>query len=144
MPIFQTKLTHARLTLSPFSSEEMAQLGQFMIDTKTARIRRAVDSTDAPAKELAPSYASRKQRYNRAPIRDWTWSGQMLGSWKVKRADENRVTIGFANERADQKATIQRRKCEMLVDSPSDSIARYEYVRAMLRRIRVQVFRAAA
>lgn len=127
--VFTTKISNVRLTLSPLSSQQMADIGQVMVDQKISRIRRGINSQDTPSKPLVPRYADRKLKRNRAPIRDWTWSGQMLGSFKVKRANQDRVTIGFVNDRADQKATLQRRYDEMLSDSPQDT----ETLRAVVR-----------
>lgn len=133
MAIFKTKISTARLTLSPFTSQHMADIGQVVLDAKISRIKRGINSLDAPAKPLVPRYERRKILKNRAPIRDWSWSGLMLGSFKVKRADQNRVTLGFINEKADNRATIQRRQHEMLSDSPRDREVLNAVVRASLR-----------
>lgn len=140
--MFKTKLTHARFSLSPLSSEAMAGIGEVVLRQKIDRIKRAIDSNDNPAKPLKEAYARRKQLRNRAGIRDWTFSGQMLGSLKVKAANQNRFVIGFVNDRADDKATIQRRKCEMLSNSPSDEKVWHDAVRDALieqRVVRLQI-----
>lgn len=131
---FTTRISNVRLTLSPLSSQQMADIGQVMVDQKISRIKRGLNSSDMPAKPLVPRYADRKLKRNRAPIRDWSWSGQMLGSFKVKRANQDRVTIGFVNPRADDKATIQRRYEEMLSDSPRDEEVLRSVVRASFKQ----------
>ena len=142
MAIFRTKISVRRLTLSPFSSEQMAKIAQTVVDHKIARIKRGIDSNDTPSKALVAHYAARKSRRGLVPKRDWTWSGMMLRSLKVKRADQNRATYGFVNERADMKATIQRRMHEMLADSPTDTevlnaavrtaVAQHQFIRQEL------------
>lgn len=137
MPIFQTKVTHVRFTLSPFSSEQMADIGRVMVGVKLSRIKQGVNSADAPAKPLVERYAKRKIAYNRDPIRNWTWRGLTLGSAKVIAANEDRVTIGFMNPQADQIVTVQRRREEQWADSPRDIEALHEAVRQTLTQHRV-------
>ena len=143
MPVlFTTKLSRLRLTLSPFTSEQQARIGESMIDAKLARWRSAIDSTDSPAKPLTQNYARRKsQRLGRSPIRDWYWSGRTQGSFKVKSANEEIVTIGFVDPVADQKVTINRRMCEMLSDSPSDTEVLHAATSFEIRKLFVNVSR---
>jgi hypothetical protein len=137
MPIFTTKLIHRELTLSPFSSQQMMDIGQIMVNAKSDRISRAVDSTDSPALALADRYAKRKLSRGRAPVRDWNWRGLTMRSLKVKSASEDHVTIGFVNAEADQIVTVQRRRCEMFSDSPRDTAALTAAVRASLQQVSV-------
>jgi hypothetical protein len=140
--LFSTKISRLRLTLSPFTSEQQARIGESMIDAKLARWRQAIDSNDDPAKPLSQTYAKRKsQRLGRSPIRDWYWSGRTQGAFKVKNANEEIVTIGFVDPVADQKITINRRICEMLSDSPSDTEALHAAVSSELRKLFVNVTR---
>lgn len=118
--IFQTRIRDLKFTLSPFTSEQMSDLGTGILNQKLDRISRGLNSQDQHSKELVKRYEDRKLKRNRQPFRDWRWSGQMLGSFKVKVADQDHVTIGFVNPLADQKATKQRRAEEMLSDSPRD------------------------
>lgn len=137
MAIFKTKITNVRLTLSPFSSEQMAGIGQVMVGVKIDRIKQGLNSKDAPAKPLVERYAKRKIMRNRAPIRDWNWRGLTLGSAKVIAANEDRVTIGFVNPQADQIVTKQRRVDEQWSDSPRDTEALHAVVRQTLAQHRV-------
>jgi len=139
MAIFQTKITHARLTLSPFSSEQMSDLGKIMIGVKLDRITQAINSQDSPAKPLVDRYAKRKIQRNRAPVRDWLWRGLTRGSAKVIIASEDRVVIGFINPEADRIVTAQRRREEMWSDSPNDKRALSEAIKQMLQAHRVVV-----
>lgn len=146
MPIlFSTKISRLRLTLSPFTSEQQARIGESMLDAKLARWRQAIDSTDSPAKPLSKTYASRKaNRLGRSPIRDWYWSGRTQGSFKVKAANEEMVTIGFVDSIADQRVTINRRICEMLSDSPSDTETLHAAISTEIRKLFVTVTREGA
>ena len=101
-----------------------------MLDKHIDRISRGINSKDARAKPLVDRYARRKLLLGRAPIRDWRWSGLLIGSYKVKSASQDHVTVGFVNATADARATIQRRQEEMLVDSPSDLAVLQKVVRA--------------
>lgn len=134
MAIFTSKIVHRELTLSPFSAEQMMTIGQVMVDTKIDRISRAIDSRDSPAVALTDRYAKRKVQRGRNPVRDWTWRGLTMGSFKVKSASEDSVTIGFVNSQADQIVTKQRRRCEMLSDSPKDTEALHAVVKATLQQ----------
>jgi hypothetical protein len=134
---FTTKITHVQFTLSPFTSEQMAQIGSIMVDTITDRIRRAYTVEDQPAKPIVDRYAKRKIRYGRNPIRDWSWSGQTLGSFKVKRASENQVTIGFVNPTADLKAHVNNLREKQFGVSPKDEEALHAAVGASLRTQRI-------
>jgi hypothetical protein len=138
---FTTKITHARLTFSPFSSEQMANLGQLMVDTITKRIRFATDANDNRAKDLVPRYADRKIRRGRAPIRDWTWRGATLGSFKVLRASEDRVTIGFTTAQANQIVATQNARVKMFGNSPKDLDTLHAAVRYM---VELKIYNRAA
>jgi hypothetical protein len=131
---FETNVRDLKFTLSPLSSEQMKTLGQVMVDTKSDRIARGINSQDSKAKALIDKYARRKLLRNRAPIRDWRWSGAMMGSFKVKVADQDHVTIGFTNARANDEATINRRREEMLADSPKDTETLHAALRATLQQ----------
>ena len=127
------KLSHARLTLSPFSSEQMMQIGEIVLRAKQSRISQALDSNDSPAKALVDRYARRKITRGRAPVRDWNFRGVTMRSVKVKSANENRVIVGPTTEEAVMILTAQRRLCEMWSDSPRDTEALHAIVRETLR-----------
>lgn len=141
-----------RFTLSPFSSESMAGIGEVMLRQKLTRISQAVNSTDGPAKALKPAYAKQKStgrlvslsgatRYRGLPIRDWRLRGWTLAAAKVKSANENQVTIGFTNPQAELIVTSLRRRDEMWSDSPNDMLALYAIIRATLKN-QVRVVRS--
>ncbi len=122
--LFQTKITHHRFTLSPFSSEQMASMGERMITRITDRITSAVNVRDNSAKPLTDKYAKRKGKYGRGlgrvPIRNWTFRDVTLKALKVKSASENHVTIGFVNPKANQIVTALQRIEPMWGVSPKD------------------------
>ena len=149
MATFTAKVVSRRLTLSPFSAEQMFTIGQVMLDKKKDRISQGINSQDNRAKPLAERYARRKLLLGRAPIRDLRWSGLLMGSYKVKSANQDQVTIGFVNDTADARATIQRRREEMITDSPKDLAVYQRVIRAtfeqtnMIRVIKVPYWQTA-
>lgn len=131
---FKTRIRQTRFTLSPFSPEQMMNFGQSILDAKLTRIRKGINSQDAPAKALSRSYAAQKvsgrrvppntsQKYKGQGIRDWKLRGWTMASAKVKSASSDKVTIGFVNSFADKIITVQRRMSEQWSDSPSDLAA---------------------
>ena len=138
---FVTRIVRSTFTLSPFTSEQMSEIGTVMLDAKKERISRGIDSRDQPAKPLVERYARRKILKGRAPIRDWFWRGLTMGSLKVKAASENKVTIGPVNVQADQIMTAQRRMVEMWSDSDKDREALAAIVRHQLQHSAVSVIR---
>ena len=134
MPVFQTKITHARLHLSPFSAEQMAQIGERMVYTITSRIESAVDARDLPAHPLTEKYAKRKVRYfGGVAIRNWTWRGVTLKSIKVKSANENQVRIGFIAPQAIAIVNGIARYGQMWGTSPKDEQVLHRIVAESLR-----------
>lgn len=144
---FQTRIRHVTLSWSPFSAETMSSIGQVWLDTKLARIRSAIDSTDAPAKPLVDRYARRKGLHGRGlgrvPIRNWTFRDVTLKAAKVKVASEDRVTIGLISTQANQIISAQRRLCEMWLPSPNEIAALHAVVRASLRTHTARILRQA-
>ena len=134
MPIFTAKIRHLEFTFSPFTTSQMEQIGTLMLNAKKARISRAVNSQDLPAKPLVNRYAKEKIKRGRAPIRDWMWRGLTMGSFRVKRVDEEKVVIGFVNAESDKIVTMQRRKEEMLSDSPRDTAALHAVTKAIMQQ----------
>src|SRR5579859_1287978 len=94
---FQTKVRHARFVVGPFSSTQMATLGDILRDTMRDRIQNGINANDSPAKQLSPGYAAAKQRKGLNPFRDWTNSGNTVRAMVTLSADENKATIGFNN-----------------------------------------------
>ncbi len=122
--IFTTRIRHISLTLSPFTAQQMMEIGQVTLDYKLSRIRQGINSQDAPAKPLVDRYAMRKIKYGRglgrSPIRNWTFRDVTLKSAKVKTVSEEGFKLGFIDAKADQIITIQRRRSEQWSDSPKD------------------------
>lgn len=139
--LFQTKIVHHELTLSPFSSEQMADIGTVVLRSITDRIREAKDVTDSPAKPLVERYARRKIQRGRAPVRDWLWRGLTLGSLKVKRASQDMVTIGPVNTQAEMIVATQNARQKQWGFSPKDNEAMRAVVLATLRQPRVVYWR---
>lgn len=121
--IFQTRIRHIKLTLSPFSSEQMSNIGSVYLDAMLTRIKSGTGADDTPAPPLNERYAHRKMIRNRAPIRDWTYRGLTLRSAKVKVASENKVTLGFISAQADMIAGVNNRRFKQWGVSPRDAEA---------------------
>lgn len=143
--VFTTRISHVTFTLSPLSSESMAQIGEVVLRAKKERIFQSLNSQDAPAKPLVDKYARRKILRNRAPVRDWFFRGVTRTALRVKSANENQVTLGPISTQADQILTAQRRMEEMWSDSPHDTAVLHSVVRATLQQQQVvRVVRSAA
>ena len=116
----------ARFAIGPFSSEQMFHIGEATAQSIAGRIHQGLNANDEQAKPLKPGrnghrgYPDYKAARGLQPIRDWTWTGQTLGALKVKRADENRVVIGFEDERSDTVAHINNVRERMFGIAPSD------------------------
>jgi hypothetical protein len=132
--MFKMKISRARFTYTPFSSEAMARIGQAAVGSIKKRIQSGVDANDQAAKELNPQYANYKRRNGLRPIRDWTKSGLTMASLAVKSANENRVTIGFTDDRGDRIVSVQNLRCKMYGISPGDRAAVVAAIRAELAR----------
>lgn len=146
MPI---RITRCRFTLSPFSSEQMAEIGQVMANTIRTRIQSGTNAEDQPAKPLIPGrgrnlgkgYPERKKEKGLNDFRDWTWTGKTLKSLGVKSANENMVVIGFNNDRNDSVAHYNQLRERAFGVSPNDHKVLDAAVRATLRQERVVKFR---
>ncbi len=139
--VFTTRIRHIDLTLSPFTSQQMMEIGQVTLDYKLSRIRQGINSQDAPAKPLSTvkgrnglSYVDRKGIYGRGigrmPIRNWTFRDVTLKSAKVKSASEEGFKLGFVDPKADKVISAQRRMSEQWSDSPKDK----EVLQAIIKR----------
>jgi hypothetical protein len=148
MAIFETRITHAKLTFSPFTSESMMTIGQVALDHIRERIQSVQDITDSRAKPLKETYAEEKRKgryvaqggpkkYTGLPYRDWTLRGRTLQSLKVKSASENRVTIGPTLPETTMIILVRNRVDHMWGLSPSDYEALYAAIRQTLLRVKV-------
>jgi hypothetical protein len=147
---FQTKITRARFVLGPFTAEDMQTIGSVLVDSVSARIRKAVNVNDAAAKALKPGrnrrrgYPDYKAARGLMPIRDWVWTGRTMRSLKVKSVSENAATIGFVDPNADRIAHMNNLRERQFGISPKDRAAVSAAVLAVLRQTRViRVKRAA-
>lgn len=127
MALFQTKIQKARLSLSPFTAEQMVGIGNVLLNSIKNRIRQGINSQDQDAKPLKAAtkgryvpYARYKQNRGLAPIRDWTYTGRTMRSMKVLTASENRFQIGFTDAKADKIAHINNLYDKMFGTSPTD------------------------
>jgi hypothetical protein len=134
--IFTAKITHSRLTWSPFSSESMLKIGEVTLDSILDRLFHAVNAHDAPAKPLTDRYVKRKMLKNRAPVRDWEFRGATKRSLKVKSANEDHATLGPVTREADLILSA-RRKDDMWGISPRDEQALRAVIRETLRTTKV-------
>jgi hypothetical protein len=143
MPLFEARITHSRLTFSPFTSEAMMTIGGVVLDHIKTRITSVQDLTDSRAKPLTDRYATEKRegryvalggprKYSGLPYRDWTLRGRTMQSLKVKVASEERVTIGPTSQETTMIVLARNRKDKMWGLSPSDREALNAVVRATL------------
>ena len=123
---YQTKITRARFTLSPFSAEQMMAIGNVGLSSIKARIGRGENVRDEAAKPLKPGrngkrgYPDYKIARGKAPIRDWNFRGKTMRSMAVTSASENRVTVGFTNDEADKIAHVNNLREKQFGVSPKD------------------------
>jgi len=147
---FQAKITRARFVLGPFTSEDMLEIGNVVIESIKDRLAKGLNINDAPAKPLKPGrnghrgYPEDKIRHGLAPFRDWYWSGRTLRSLKVKSASENRCVIGFIDSHSDAVAHINNIRERAFGISPRDRNAMISIIKAVLRKSRVIQVRKAA
>lgn len=148
MAIFSTKLTRHRITLSPFSAEQMSAIGAVMADTIVTRIKSATDARDSPARPLTEKYAARKiakgRGIGRFPIRNWVFGDHTLRTVQAKSASEDRVTVGFTSQRAIQVVNGIARYGQMWGTSPKDMEVFYALIVATLKQKRfVQIVKTS-
>lgn len=144
MPTFKTRISRARFVHSPFTSEQMAGLGEVVLQSVVGRIKRGENCEDFPAKPLKPGrngkkgYPEQKTAAGIAPIRNWIspirWPKdriKTLRALKVKSANENRVVIGFIDPRADRIAHFNNLHDKQFGLSPKDKHVLLSGVAAM-------------
>jgi len=144
MPFFETRLQHAKVSFSPFSTESMLTIGQVVLDHIRDRIKSVQDIHDSRALPLKDKYAEEKRkgrfvalggpkRYSGLPVRDWTLRGRTLQACKVKFASQDRATIGPTSEETGKIMTARNRVDKMWGMSPRDNEALVAVVMATLR-----------
>lgn len=141
---FQTKVSHARFVVGPFSPDQMSTLAGILRDSMRDRIQRGVNVSDQSAKTLRPKYAKAKQAKGKNPIRDWTMSGNTLRSMAVLSANENRAVIGFNNPVAARIARYNNLRERAFGVSPMDRGAIVAAVNAMAHQAKVVTVRKSA
>jgi hypothetical protein len=148
--IFQTKISKTRLTLSPFSSEQMQGVGNALLKSIKDRIKSGIDAKDDNAKPLKGAkrnytpYSRQKLQKGLAPIRDWTYSGHTLRAMKVTRVNENGFKIGFIDDRSDKIAHANNQQVKMFAVSPNDADALKNALYNVFRTGNVIQFRKVA
>jgi hypothetical protein len=147
---FQTKITKARFTLSPFSAEQMMKIGNTLNDSIKKRIQSGVNANDERAKPLKPgrgnykAYATYKIQRGLQGIRDWTWSGRTLRSMKVLSVSENGGKIGFTDSHSDKVAHVNNRIEKAFGISPNDRKALNQAVSDMFKTSKLIQFKRVA
>ena len=147
---FQAKITRVRFVLGPFTSEDMLDIGNVVVESIKTRLHKGLNINDQPAKPLKPGrngkkgYPEYKAGRGLQPFRDWFWTGRTLRSLKVKSASENRCVIGFIDPNADRIAHINNIRERAFGISPKDRQAMVAVIKAVLRTARVIQVRKAA
>jgi hypothetical protein len=141
---FQTKISHARFVVGPFSSDQMNTLATILRDSIRGRIQGGQNVYDQPSKPLSPKYAKGKQARGRNPIRDWTNSGNTVRSMVVLSANENRAVIGFNNPIAGRIAHWNNLRERAFGVSDKDRATLVAAVRATARQATFVTVRQAA
>jgi hypothetical protein len=129
---FQTKITRARFVVSPFTSEQMVEIGQAAVGSILDRIERGENVLDQPAAPLAKRYQAYKARRSPPAIRNWKLTGRTLRALRLLRANENRAVIGFSDPEAGRRAAINNQRERQFGLSPAnwrDVIERVKQVR---------------
>jgi hypothetical protein len=124
----EPKIRRARFVLSPFSSEQMLQVGNRLADSIRARISSGLNADDQAAKALKVTGAGKQRRgymfqklvKGKKPVRDWTFSGDTLRAMGVLSVNENRGVIGFTDAHADLVAHVNNQRERAFAVSPKD------------------------
>ncbi len=122
---FKTQITRARFVVSPFTAEQMVEIGQLCVDSIKARLARAenvYDQPAAPLKERRPGRGYKSYKSRKAPpaVRNWKLTGRTLRAMRVLRAKENRAVIGFSDPVAAMRAAINNRRERQFGVSPAN------------------------
>lgn len=141
-----TRITKARFTLSPFSAEQMKELGDTVLASIKKRIHSGLTVEEQPAKPLKPTvhvdkggsvaalipYPVQKQRKGRQPIRDLMNTGALMNSIQVVSASEDRCVIASNNAVKDMLLHKNNVRSPQFGMSPSDKLVMQKKVREML------------
>lgn len=127
----QPKITRARFVVSPFSSQQMVDLGGVFLGSMFARWDRAENVYDLPAKPLGKGYAIQKSKLRRGNRRNLKSTGEMRAGIGVLEANENRVVIGAFDPVIDQRIAFNNARDRQFGASPRDMTAVADEVRDM-------------
>lgn len=134
---FQPKITSARFVVSPFSPQQMQELGDVFVASQDARLGAGLNVYDLPAMPLKrrangkAGYPEGKVRKGLKAIRDWFYTGRTRRSIKVLSANENQVVIGATDAVVDQRIAFNNARERQFGMSPNDREAVTAHVRNM-------------
>lgn len=152
---YQPKITRARFVVSPYTPQQMVQIGQSLIGFNFARWDRGIDATDSAAKPLAAKYARRKSYTGRRrAVRDLNLTGRLRDSIRVLNASENKVTIGPVDGTYSESTkygvltnsdvlSLNQRRSRMWAVSPNDRAAVLQLLMGIHKPVTAQNMRAA-
>ncbi|HEY6272617.1 MAG TPA: hypothetical protein VIX19_11575 [Terriglobales bacterium] len=134
MAFFQVYTRNFKITISPFTTDQMISIAQSTLDHIKARIQATEDVTDSRVRPLKAKYAEEKRKgrhvalsgttlYRGLPVRNWTLRGRTLQSCKVKFASQESATIGPTSEEARRIIVGRNKYDNMWGMSPSDNQA---------------------
>lgn len=143
----QTKITRARFTLSPFTSEQMRELGVAVLVSVKKRIHSGLTVDEQPAKPLKVvtaqnrngaignylPYTVQKERMGKQPIRDLFKTGGLMNSVQVLSASEDRAILGSNNPVKDKLLHKNNRISPQFGMSPSDKLVMQKKVGELVR-----------
>ncbi len=79
-------------------NKQLGLLGVDAISVINERIEDKIDVNGTPFPKLKKSYADRKEKSRREPVRDLQWTGQMLNAMQ-SNVKGDKVVIDFGNEK---------------------------------------------
>ncbi len=103
-----------------FSRADMLKIGAKAIGCITDRVKLGRNVNDRQMKSLRKNYAKKKAAMGQPPIRNMMYSGSMLGSLVVVRADDKSVEIGFTRQSELAKAQTNQDRSDWFGASDND------------------------
>ena len=110
----------SRLLLGWLNDDEQFELGQFAVETIAGRVRRGVGVDDQPAPPLQQRYSRAKSRRGLSPLRNLTFSGDMLHDFQVIGTGDA-LRIGFSDPKQAFKAGVNESRAKMIGVSRFDA-----------------------
>lgn len=131
---FKATIKRAKVGTPGFSADRMLYFGNILNNDIARRFDQALDIYDAAAPALSASYSKFKVtgKYHGAPIRNLLLTGRLRRSMKVKRASQNKVTLGFTDPVSDERMTFNQRRSNMYGMSPKNEAKVLQVVREFL------------